>query len=111
MLGAVPVVLEPDTNVQGVTLQMCNTGGTGFVTVKECTGTFCDAIHGQCDICDAYETLCEGDVLKRCSADGQERELEKLCIQGCNLAGADAGAAAVMGRAACLEDLDSSAAD
>ncbi len=111
MLGPVPVVFEPDTNVQGLTLQMCNTGGTDFVPVQECTGTYCDAIHGQCDICDAYETLCEGGVLKRCSADGQERELEKLCARGCSMLGADAGVPAAMGRAACLEDLASNGAE
>lgn len=110
MLGAVPVVFEPDTDVQGLTLERCNTGGTGFVVVKECAGTYCDAIHGQCDICDAYETLCEGDVLKRCSADGQEKELEKLCLEGCAARG-DAGVVPATSPVACREDpVDSNAA-
>jgi hypothetical protein len=44
---------------------------------------FCDSTHGQCDMCDPYEALCSGGTLYRCSADGQEAELEKVCPLGC----------------------------
>lgn len=112
MPAAVPVVYEPNSDVLGLTLEQCNTSGTGFETVLNCAGTYCDAVHGQCDLCDAYTTLCEGDTLKRCSADGQEKEVERYCSAGClanNVPAADAGTPPAMGPAAptapaCAED-------
>lgn len=109
MAAAVPVVYEPGSDVLGLTLQQCNTSGTGFDTVLDCAGTYCDSIHGQCDLCDAYTTLCEGDTLKRCSADGQEKELEKYCSNGCIGVPVDAGAPPATGpgtmAAHCGEDI------
>lgn len=102
--GAVPTVAELDSPILGLTLQVCNTGGTGFETVRECTGMFCDAAHGQCDICDAYKPICNGDTLELCSADGQEREREKVCREGCTIATSDAGAPETTGQSACRED-------
>jgi len=109
--GSTPIVAEPGDPVQGLTLQECNAAGSDYDTVAECTG-YCDASHGQCDICNSLQLLCFDARLYRCSADGQERELEKPCRMGCTTpsssgasdAGADAGTA-VMGRPTCVEDL------
>jgi hypothetical protein len=102
MEGSVPpLVLEPDSEVLGLILERCNTGGTAFERVEQCAGEYCDAIHGQCDMCDAYETLCDGDVLRRCSADGQEAELDALCARGCTESPPDAGGDST-GQAACV---------
>jgi hypothetical protein len=91
---------------RGLTLQECNSTGTAFVTVRDCpTDNYCDAAHGQCDICDPLQLLCEQGSLYRCSADGQERELEKRCLSSCVGGTADAGAGAGTGQPTCTEDL------
>jgi hypothetical protein len=105
--GASPVVAQPNDPTRGLTLQVCDAAGDGFVGVRDCSAdNFCDARHGQCDLCDALQPLCFGSSLYRCSADGQERELEKACADGCvvQLTGDDG-----KGRPACQEDLSSSA--
>ncbi len=101
-----PVAAEPGASTGGLTLQACNATGSGFQTVANCADTFCDSARGQCDLCEPYQALCREGTLYRCSADGQETELEKACALGCVSAGAssDAGMAPA-GRAACLEDL------
>jgi hypothetical protein len=100
------IAAEPGVSTRGLTLQICNAAGSGFETVAVCADMFCDSTHGQCDMCDPYEAQCSGDTLYRCSADGQEAELEKACTLGCVSAGAssEAGVASA-GRTACLEDL------
>ena len=108
--GSTPIVAEPGDPVQGLTLQVCNAGGN-YQTLQECPG-YCDAAHGQCDICNSLSLLCFDARLYRCSADGQERELEKPCKTGClqqtanvSDAGADAGTTPTIGRPTCTEDL------
>ncbi len=82
--GATPRVAEPGEDTQGLTLQVCDEAGTGFRNVRDCgADNYCDARHGQCDLCRPLEPLCFGGSLYRCSADGQERELEKACTSGC----------------------------
>lgn len=84
--GATPRVAEPGEDTQGLTLQVCDDAGTGFSNVRDCPAdNFCDARHGQCDLCRPLDPLCFGGSLYRCSADGQERELEKACTAGCVL--------------------------
>ncbi|HKO93859.1 MAG TPA: hypothetical protein VJU61_22050 [Polyangiaceae bacterium] len=110
--GAETIVAEPGDPVQGLTLQECNAAGSGYATVQECPG-YCDAAHGQCDICNSLDLLCFNARLYRCSADGQERELEKPCRMGCTErtnsgvvdAGTDAGVGSGPGRPTCIEDL------
>jgi hypothetical protein len=108
--GATPLVADTDDSKRGLTLQVCNSAGSAYVTVRDCpSDDYCDAAHGQCDICDSLGLFCfEGD-LYRCSADGQERELEKRCRSGCQTPLADAGASptgiATTSQSACSEDL------
>lgn len=53
-------------------LQVCNAGRNGWTTVKTCaTGTTCDAVGKQCDICKAGTFSCVGAQLHQCSSDGQ----------------------------------------
>jgi hypothetical protein len=104
--GASPVVAQTNDPTLGLSLQVCDAAGAGFVGVRDCTAdSFCDARHGQCDLCDALQPLCFGSSLYRCSADGQERELEKACATTCILQpGGDDGE----GRPVCQEDIASS---
>ncbi|MEY2932273.1 MAG: hypothetical protein RL033_3022 [Pseudomonadota bacterium] len=82
--GATPRVAEAGEQTQGLTLQVCEEAGTGFVNVRDCPAdNQCDARHGQCDLCRPLDPLCFAGSLYRCSADGQERELEKACSSGC----------------------------
>jgi hypothetical protein len=101
--GATPVVAQPSEPTRGLTLQVCDAAGAGFVSVRDCAAdSFCDARHGQCDLCEALFPLCFGSSLYRCSADGQERELEKACASNCIVQpGGDDG----RGRPACQEDV------
>lgn len=91
--GLTPVVVEqsPNNPIPDLTLQVCNPAGTAFVNVQHCDSRYCDAVHGQCDLCNEYEPICEDETLWRCSGDGQEKELELPCPTGC-----------APGRAACL---------
>jgi hypothetical protein len=93
----------------GLELQICNEAGA-YTRARLCSGEeLCDERRGQCDLCESYREVCFGDALYRCSADGQERELEKTCTAGCVIvpSGADADAAA-QPRAVCLEDVSRS---
>jgi len=109
--GSTPIVAEPGDPVLGLTLQVCNAAGN-YETLRECPG-YCDAAHGQCDICNSLDLLCFDARLYRCSADGQERELEKPCKTGCteqhpsntDAGSADAGGNSNLGRPTCIEDL------
>jgi hypothetical protein len=86
----------------GLTLQVCNSAGDGFSNVRDCPAdNLCDARHGQCDLCEALAPLCFQSSLYLCSADGQERELEKACKGGCVLDGKN------QNRPTCQEDLPS----
>jgi hypothetical protein len=83
--GAPPVAAEPDAPRLGLALEVCNTTGTGFDAVRQCTAReLCDDTHGQCDICDAARPItCSGSNLRVCTADGQESTLYKTCAEGC----------------------------
>lgn len=96
--GAV-VEQSRDEPAPGLLLQACNDAGTAFEPVGDCGEGYCDALHGQCDVCPPFRMLCTGDTLERCSADGQEREFERRCPSGCGTA-ADAGA---LGQPTCLD--------
>jgi hypothetical protein len=97
-------VAETGEQTQGLTLQVCEEAGTGFVNVRDCPAdNYCDARHGQCDLCRPLDPLCFGGSLYRCSADGQERELEKPCTSGC--VQATTSAIRPNDRSACQEDL------
>ena len=101
-LGATTVVAMQGDSTQGLTLQVCNSAGDGFSNVRDCPGdNFCDARHGQCDLCEQLNPLCFGSSLYLCSADGQERELEKACKAGCVLDAKNEN------RPTCQEDLPS----
>jgi len=105
--GASPVVAQPGDSLRGLTLQVCDGAGASFVGVRDCAAdNFCDARHGQCDLCEALEPLCFGGSLYRCSADGQERELEKACANGCAL---QPGMGNDADRPACQEDIAAAA--
>jgi hypothetical protein len=102
--GATPRVAELGEDTQGLTLQVCDEAGTGFVNVRDCAAdNHCDARRGQCDLCRPLDSLCFAGSLYRCSADGQERELEKACSAGCVLA--PASATRPNSRPTCQEDL------
>jgi hypothetical protein len=102
--GATPRVAEPGDDTQGLTLQVCDEAGTGFSNVRDCPAdNHCDARRGQCDLCRPLDALCFGGSLYRCSADGQERELEKACATGCVVA--PASNPRTGGRPVCQEDL------
>lgn len=102
--GATPRVAELGEPTQGLTLQVCDEAGTGFRNEQDCPAdNHCDARHGQCDLCRPLEPLCFGGSLYRCSADGQERELEKACTAGCVVVPASADRP--ISRPTCQEDL------
>jgi hypothetical protein len=95
---------DPAAPRLGLELQVCTEAGA-YARAELCAAEeLCDDRRGQCDLCESYRELCFGNALYRCSADGQERELEKTCQSGCGIVpgGADA---ATQGRAACLEDM------
>lgn len=97
------VAADPDDSTLGLVLQVCVPGGNAFVTAQECSGEeLCDAVHGQCDLCVSNQAGCDEDGnLYQCSADGQERTLDRACPLGCVAGGgADAGSGAT-GPAAC----------
>jgi len=99
-LGATTVVAMPGEPTLGLTLQACNSAGDGFTNVRDCPAdSLCDARHGQCDLCEPLLPLCFGSSLYLCSADGQERELEKACKSGCVLDAKN------QNRPTCQEDL------
>jgi hypothetical protein len=100
--GASPLPAAEGESRLGLTLQICNTSGTGFQRVESCADLeLCDDVHGQCDICDpTLPPLCSGNRLLVCTADGQEQTLYKVCTQGC----IDAGTAGAI-RTTCREDL------
>jgi hypothetical protein len=99
--GATPTVAQPGDPTRGLTLQVCTPAGDGFSNVRDCAAdNFCDAPHGQCDLCEALAPLCFGSSLYLCSADGQERELEQICKTTCGVAPVAGGAS---GRPACLD--------
>jgi len=105
--GATPTVAQPGDPTRGLTLQVCNTAGDGFVNARDCSAdNFCDAPHGQCDLCQALAPLCFGSSLYLCSADGQERELEKTCQGECVTPSEGAEGD---GRPTCQEDMAPSA--
>lgn len=81
--GSVPAM--PGAPTRGLVLQRCNADGTGYELYDACAAEeLCDAAHGQCDICDAREpTFCDGNELLVCTADGQERLLQRVCSLGC----------------------------
>jgi hypothetical protein len=84
--GAEPTVARPGEPTLGLTLEVCNPGGTGFETVRDCApDELCDGTHRQCDLCDPLEPVCFQEKLHQCSADGQEREPERDCPGGCNV--------------------------
>jgi hypothetical protein len=91
-----------DASRLGLVLQGCNALGTGFESVSACGALeLCDAAHGQCDICDpSLPSVCSGDELLVCTADGQELTLYKVCAQGCIEAGTSGSS-----RTTCREDL------
>lgn len=91
-----------DASPLGLTLQACNALGTGFEPVSACGALErCDAERGQCDICDpTLPSVCSGDELLVCTADGQELTLYKVCAQGCIEAGTNGSS-----RTTCREDL------
>lgn len=78
-----------DASRLGLLLQVCNDSGTGFESASACGPLeLCDAEHGQCDICDpTLPSVCAGNDLLVCTADGQELTLYKACTQGCIAAG------------------------
>jgi hypothetical protein len=93
-LGAEPDVVRPGESTLGLTLQVCREDRTGFDTLRDCgADELCDADHAQCDACDPLELFCWQGRLYLCSSDGQERELELECENGCGL---------VNGRPGCL---------
>jgi hypothetical protein len=103
-----PVVPDEGASRRGLTLQVCNTSGTGFESVESCAALeLCDEAHGQCDICDpTLPPLCSGNRLLVCTADGQEQTLYKVCTEGCIEAGTDGAI-----RTTCREDLANAFAD
>jgi hypothetical protein len=100
---------DPAAPRLGLELQLCNEAGAYERTELCSAEEFCDERRGQCDLCESYQELCFGDALYRCSADGQERELEKTCTQGCGIVptGADTDTPS-RSRAVCLEDVSRS---
>ncbi len=105
-----PVLPEAGASRAGLTLQACNAGGTGYELVRACTpDQLCDATHGQCDLCDPTQPyLCSGNELLVCTADGQERTLDKLCADACVAPGTSDGGPRPLTRATCREDLPGS---
>jgi hypothetical protein len=91
-----------DASRPGLVLQSCNALGTGFITASACGPLeLCDAAHGQCDICDPrLPSVCSGNLLLVCTADGQELTPYKVCAQGCIEAGTNGAS-----RTTCREDL------
>jgi hypothetical protein len=83
-----------DDSLLGLPLQICDPSGERFVSAQDCDeNQWCDAVHGQCDICDASDpAICIDDVIYLCSADGQERTLDRVCGEGCAVVASDAGA-------------------
>lgn len=94
--------LPDEASPLGLELQTCNAQGTGYEAVKLCgTLELCDAPHGQCDICDpTLPSVCSGNELHVCTADGQELTLYKVCTEGCIEAGVEGSS-----RTTCREDL------
>jgi hypothetical protein len=90
-----------DASRLGLLLQVCNDSGTGFESASACGPLeLCDEVHGQCDICDpTLPSVCAGNDLLVCTADGQELTLYKVCAQGCIDAGDGSS------RTTCREDL------
>ena len=86
----------------GLLLQACNALGTGYESLAACGATEqCDPVHGQCDICDpTLPSVCAGNDLLVCTADGQELTLYKVCATGCIEAAPDGSS-----RTTCREDL------
>jgi hypothetical protein len=83
--GANSIPAAPGAPTRGLLLQRCNSSGTGYELSETCSAEeFCDAAHGQCDICDSGEPVfCNGNELSVCTADGQERMLQRVCPLGC----------------------------
>lgn len=83
--GANSVPAAPGAPTRGLLLQRCNASGTGYELHEPCDAEeFCDAAHGQCDVCDPGEpAFCSGNELLVCTADGQERMLQRVCALGC----------------------------
>lgn len=83
-----------DDSLLGLPLQVCDPSGERFVPALNCgENQWCDPIHGQCDICDASDpAVCIDSVIYLCTADGQERTLDRVCSQGCEVVSSDAGA-------------------
>lgn len=100
--GDPPAPLPGEAPSPGPELQVCNPLGTGYVRVKTCASAdLCDDDHGQCDICDpSLPSVCSGDELQVCTADGQELTLFKRCALGCVEAGTEGSS-----RTTCREDL------
>lgn len=83
--GANSVAAAPGEPTRGFSLQRCNAGGTAYEPYDACSAEeFCDAAHGQCDICDSGQpAFCNGNELSVCTADGRERILQRVCSLGC----------------------------
>lgn len=88
-----PVACRPgEKRCQDGDLQACTVGLSGFELFEACASTeICDATGGQCDVCVPEQTSCVGDVLTRCSQDGQSLSEVRQC--GANLCRADAASA------------------
>lgn len=82
----------------GSRLEVCDSAQLGFELKQACSeDEWCDAEHQQCDRCQAFESVCLGDRLHTCSADGLELEFERVCAGGCGPVGQSFGCLPVGG--------------
>jgi hypothetical protein len=72
------MICDPDAySCEGKLLQRCNNMGSGYVQAetKDCGTGSCDALHGQCDVCEENANLGCADSASQsiCAADGQSK--------------------------------------
>jgi hypothetical protein len=72
-------------------LQTCNHDGSAVLSTTPCP-SMCDAANGRCNLCVPNSASCQGDSAVKCSADGQNTQLQACVPSGdCTTATCSAG--------------------
>ena len=69
------------TACQGNTLTKCNSDGTAFASMMDCSPGTCDMSGGDCNKCEPGQKTCQADAVLTCDATGQTQS-QSACPNG-----------------------------